>query len=471
MRARTAFTLALIVVGLAALLEAGPRYIKYYVGASPLNTDWDGTSHLLEVLEAMGYDGVYVVKAWGELPDSAPKGERALIIIISPEDYYGYSDVVGMVSLISSFREVTILVADEGLTSNYLLQYLGIPVRVSGAPLSLTDPYPIVTLSTPSGLKYGLRLDHPSYLIMSEARGTEVEIMGLDPLSKRIVAATGELSVEGLELKYYVISDGSIFLNQVIEINETDNVYVDFIVNLLEEIAPPEETVVFIEASKYRYATPTEILERTEVTDLSLPALASIAAVLLHPSTWFPAFSNAVVGIEKSVVMPSLRTPFLFILAFLIFSTLLYYMLKKSSGVELVIDDRTLPKVTETYVIFDTQVRANVLREGKLGRKDFIDLYEVFREAVMKSVGIDISTGLGAGELSKLLNLSPEEVRRFLKELNKYYLKARGKRLLPIVLSWDRKTREFLRKIEWYLNKLGTSLEEGRGVEYVIRRF
>jgi len=44
------------------------------------------------------------------------------------------------------------------------------------------------------------------------------------------------------------------------------------------------------------------------------------------------------------------------------------------------------------------------------------------------------------------------------------------KSFFPIVLSWNRKVRKLLETSEIILEKIGTSLMKGKGIEYVIRK-
>lgn len=122
---------ALIVVILAVFLvlpviverELAARFPS---GASPYNFGPDGTSGLVEALTELGFN-VTIVKSWS---DSLRTSNPCLIIVVSPE--LPYSDTELRVVRELALSGSNLLIADEGTFSNSIMEYLGIPARISG---------------------------------------------------------------------------------------------------------------------------------------------------------------------------------------------------------------------------------------------------------------------------------------------------------------------------------------------------
>jgi len=201
----TASVVALLIIALIGLAEKGPPQIAVYMGASPLNDGSIGTMDLALALRGAGYRVVLIynltqyaeraqhiqasdlseVYRYADI-EEIPPSRRCLFITISPEIPYTVREAAVVVSnLVYKCGEVSVLVADEGTTSNALLSVLGSNLRLDGAVLlsDRGDPYPEAYIMIPGAGSYRLILDVATFLRLavnsSEIRALEASSMGI----------------------------------------------------------------------------------------------------------------------------------------------------------------------------------------------------------------------------------------------------------------------------------------------------
>ncbi|MEM1681921.1 MAG: DUF4350 domain-containing protein [Sulfolobales archaeon] len=100
-------------------------------GASPFNTGPEGTSGLVSVLINSGFN-VTIARSWSS---DLRKLSPCLIVVVSPELPYSSAELSVIRELVN--QGSNILVADEGTYSNAILEYLGVPARISGRVLTV----------------------------------------------------------------------------------------------------------------------------------------------------------------------------------------------------------------------------------------------------------------------------------------------------------------------------------------------
>lgn len=480
MRARS-FALALLFVVFLALLENPPRAPEVHAGASPLSSDWDGTSELVELLRGLGYD-VYVVTDWARaysyIKELDP--ENVLVIVISPEAPYTEREVRYVLSALAMARgSASMVVGDEGPYSDRLLRALGGVVTINHREVAANlegEPFPVALLVTPSGGVYKLVLNYAATLRINDS----ANVSGVT-LAGDVVAAyyRAKLADAGRSVEVYVVSDGSLFINHSLRLNSTAYDYRGFIQDLVTSLAPEaESTAILVEGSKY----PTVIgLGSLDVSSLlSDPArLLTLIGVMLHPYVWFPQFADAARSLEAKLLWYVKLESALAIGVSLLLAVLVYKALsralglraKYSGGLVSEAPDETLNPPYEVDIVVDTELRRRVSTgRVRFDKSDFMPLYALVDSTLRRTVGSGLRDGDAVDRIANLTGLDRRDVLRYVSKMNRLRAKVEGRKLLPIVLSWNRVVREMLEESNSILERLGTSLVEAKGVEYVVRR-
>ena len=198
---------SLIVIAFIALLETLPTLPGLATGASPLNSDWNGTSVYASELEKLGYH-VVPVTSWSRV--SLENYTKALVIIVSPEQPYTQKDLDFIIHIINEAEHVSFIIADEGPYSNDILKILGNRVAIDHERTIYgpnNNPYPLVGLETPKGEIYQLFLDYASPIIPVNPLG--INVRGY--IGGEYVAIYYRLSDK---VEVYVVGDSSIFINR-----------------------------------------------------------------------------------------------------------------------------------------------------------------------------------------------------------------------------------------------------------------
>lgn len=219
-------------------------YDTSYSGASPLNTDWDGTSEFLNVIYFNTFN-VSIVTNWIDLliAKDVSNCRNKLFVVISPEKSYTYLDIIIIKHI---FKEnFSILIADEGSYSNSILEVLDIPVSIDGlnfininndyiinGTISMNDKEFQIWFAYVSPLKiYNYDVCKPLAFVSNYTVGVECDI-------DRNISAM-------------IFGDGSIFINSVLHERSIYNPYRQVVVEIIRKLLMNKHICVFIDASKY----------------------------------------------------------------------------------------------------------------------------------------------------------------------------------------------------------------------------
>ncbi|WP_048163038.1 DUF4350 domain-containing protein [Thermogladius calderae] len=472
--------LSLVAIGLISLAEKGGPGLPVFKGAAPFNTGEIGTSSLVEMLRER-YGSVYVITNLSELAN-LPLSGSCLFVTVSPERPYTEAESNEILSSLARCRDIKLLIADENTTSNALLKAAGAPLRVaevvvlvqqSGLLRLVYDPstrqylppYPVSRFNV-AGKVYDVVLDIASYINVSGGNATvfgEYYVGNKTLVSGAVAWSSISLDGQKRDVETVVLSDGSVFLNQVIDRNET---YRQFALDLFQSICGTGGCQIVFDASRYTPIPLTDIMNDINgITPLyvSFPTLLGmIIANLIHPSTWFAPlldYSNSLLkeALQNQLVA-SVFSVLLALLAFVYFSR----------G-ESFIRDRPMGEERLVEVAYAANIREEIVRgKLKLGKEDFKSLYELVDQVMLSVYGL----GLKDADLVKRLSevTGPEKARRYVDAMNKLYGKATGARRTPIVLSWHRTVLKYARESDEVLSKIGVSLMRVEVLEKIARR-
>jgi len=463
---RKYFLYSLIAIAFIALLETLPTLPGLATGASPLNSDWNGTSIYASELEKLGYY-VVPVTSWSRV--SLQNYTKALVIIVSPEQQYTQKDLDSIVYIINEAEHVSFIIADEGPYSNDVLKILGNRVsidyeRTISSPNN--NPYPLVGLETPKGEIYQLFLDYASPIVPVNPLGINVK----GYISGEYVAIYYRLSDK---VEVYVVGDSSIFINRNMILNPQLK-YLDYALALAKDLASnPKETIVLFESSKYpiKPLTPQELLY-SGAAAFNIENILYAIAIYLHPIMWFPNLASKMLSIENIVLQKYILSAGYFAaLALAIALFLIRGRMGKIVGAKIHVNDVAEKPPEEIDILVDTPIRRVVISgKVKLTSSDFEAFYTALDAAFRKTVGRTFSDPDFPNMLAKLTGISIRDAEAYVREMVKLKRKIDRKSIFPIVLSWNRKVRKLLETSEIILEKIGTSLMKGKGIEYVIRK-
>jgi len=455
---RKSTMLVLFLIGFIAMIEYGPPAIPLVEGPSPFNSGALGTSKLVQLLTSEGYN-VMPVTDWNKIMNllNVQQCNEMLIIIISPELPYNNSELLLMKNIVKSCNTVSFIIADEGPYSNQILNMLnsGTQIIASKRILEPTgDPYPYAELKTPSNHTYYLRLDKAAPLQVNSGK-----IMGI---AENLPVASYQIINKS---RIYVIGDGSIFLNQVLNLPENVSLpYRDFALQLVSDLVN-KQSMILIEASKYvSTSNPQQLILNNGLNILNNPELfLLLLSRMIHPRFWAPPLFSIINSYIRNII--SLTPMKIFIALLLVFFG--YWFISRYIGK--LEHDFKLEDTHEVDIIVDTQIRRSLLgKKVKVSKSDFIALYEVMNQIIMKTVGI----GMSEPDVIKMLTLHGIEekmAKKYVNDMNKLYMKIVKKKFRPIIISWNRKITEMIKMSEKVLNAFGSTLIGEKGVEYKIR--
>ncbi len=231
---RGRFTLLLLVAAflLALMLEPNTAGLTY-VGASPLNSRWDGTSALVNILTSNLSMRTVIVLDWEHAV--LPRG-KGMVFLISPTKPLSRQEVERICKLV---REGYVLVvADEGVYSNAVLEALEVPIRVEGKVL-LVNGSP--TFVAPVKI-------HGESVSVEFAYASPLKVWG----DAKVIAAAGGAPVAAVyrgAVTAYVFGDGTIFTNAALTPPSDLNPYVRLLTLLKADVG--NVSVSIIDAKPY----------------------------------------------------------------------------------------------------------------------------------------------------------------------------------------------------------------------------
>ncbi len=462
----TTITLVLLFIALIALVEKGSPAAYIFRGASPANVGILGTYDFLFELKKR-YPTTTAIFSLDQL--HIPKDTtHCLYIVISPELSYRIDDAKKILSELAKCEYPALLVADETPTSNILLEAANSSIRILNAiildPVT-AKPYPRAQFAI-DNISETLTLD-----IASVVEGGE-KVLGIVPRGL-LYTPKGVVEAMGIPIAVYetagrfriiAVSDGSVFLNQVLTSSE-GQAYLRVLIAMVDTLCEKDPScIIAIDGSRYRGVPVTELLKNPATIqpyDL-LTVIPLLIAKLIHPATWLPPLAKLLSrAVNHALATPGIATA-------LIFGSMIlsYYIVKEKLPRE---PDRRLPEQQEMEVFFTADVRSAIASgRYKLDKGDFLRLYEIVDTVLRSSVGYGLDDPRVIDVLSK--NIDRARIARYVETMIKLRKKLVEHRLLPIVLSWNRTVTKLLRESEYVLRSIGASLEAEKGIEYVVMR-
>ncbi len=450
-------TALLVLIAIVALVAKGPPQIYLYAGPSPFNQGSLGTSQLV-ILLRHDYPNTYIVTSLRDI-EMYSKGRYCLYIVVSPQKPITPREASRIISYLRQCKHYAILIADESRNSNDLARALGAQTIVEGSIVldaKTKSPYPIATFDV-DGKVYRLKLD-----IASSISGCRKEFgyvsnaIILYPNKTFVVvrrACVGSI-IRGDRWTLAVVSDGSIFLNQVL-LSDVGAKYRDFILRLVSELCDNTSSCsIMVDGYHYLRISPLQVFRSPSLARFINPfaLVPALIAYIIHPAVWLPpalrlankAFAYALSSYGLSILVLGL----LALIAYAIARRII------GSGSE----QRVSPS-PEWGSVFSTELH-DIIARGRysFSREDFLNLYALVDEALKSIVGLGLSDPRCVDVLSSYVGR--ERAARFVNAMNRYLDKARRKRILPIVLSWNRLVRRMLKEAEEILNSVGTSIAE-----------
>ncbi len=444
---------SLVLIGLLAVLELGPPRIMIYTGASPFNTGLLGASDLYSETKTI-YPNTYVITNWSAADNLLAGCKNAVLVTISPETPYSIDEARSIAMLLSRCRLVGLLAADESGNANALLEAIGSRVRVEGTRIfdvSTGLPYPVAAFNTSWGYGGDLVLDIASRLALIESgsRDHEILVSGVVPAA-RIVNQTGSQQTpiqgvsfdvivaveEGFENKnIFIVGDGSIFLNQVLRSQYRDR-YLDLYRGALKHLCMDQSScTILMDASRYIGGDPVSLISRGVNPSLLVTPefIAAAIARIIHPATWLPpSISWADNTLQRLIAISNLVRILIISTSVLVISLII---LSKTPA-------RRADKPIEMaerirHVDITNHTNLKELRAGKLGRKDFLEIYRIIDEIIYSATGAKLEEP-GCGEKLAEKGVDRDLARSFCSYMRGTALRAMLARPYPLFLSWGK---------------------------------
>ncbi|GEM_PF-6815416 len=478
---KAAFLAALVFIAILALLQTPPRYLTLPAGASPLNPGWDGSSELVKLMEEKGID-VFIVHNWSDVPASVLNGRNVFFVFISPETPFTAKEngEIGYIiaeAVRMGARNISFLIADEGTELKHTMMANLFCAVVDGADLDPLNPYPFVFIRVPGGGTYGIVLDHASYLdVLGEGPKTEqVWDYVCQPTGYyggKVVSLynTFVMNLSGYPVRFkaMIFSDGSIFINQVLRLDNIPE-YKELASDVIDYLAG-RGWVALIDTAHYKPLSPEEAVQRAGLQPGTIFGDAAQVALTLHPSMWLPVLLSYYYSIEAEFISSMTGSFIIYALSVILLAAVFGWVLGKASSIGKSAPDRPAPVPEERLIAVDTYLRRAVKERLRLGREDVVALYTVMRDVVKSIFGVDISDPRAPDVIAAATGVSRDAVSRVISDIVRHYRKAVGISFRPLVLSWNRRARKLIMKAETLLNAMGTGLAREEGVEYLIRK-
>ncbi|WFO76247.1 hypothetical protein J4526_05310 [Desulfurococcaceae archaeon MEX13E-LK6-19] len=501
------FIFILFIIGIVAALSMPAKVIQFtvklYQGtASPYSIDYMGTSMFYNYLIKKNYS-VVVADTWDTVIKEASKG-NATIFIIAPDRPITQEEAIELYALLLT-HNVSIVVADENITSNRLLDLFNL--RIDGRLVFqlgfvggkyAATPYPqvqvlfglqqcvpisagcsICSIAVPKKV-IDMRLNYASIILVNRTcvppfdriivystveasfidlndngEPDELNILGFATYRQYFMVGLSS-STEGKKL--IVLSDSFPFTNQALTTPQINRTYYKFIDALLAEVAPSNSTRIIIDNSHYNF----------KPQNIGIPFHPAMFLLLI--GFWLKTIDNIVTGFITGNKMMTF-------IASLGIATAIVLVLRGVLGIkeEVYLE---LKGVDEIKVLAETTLRKSFLEKGAKVAKPkeaLINLWKI----------MDLATRRFFGEPLEAVAMSREKIASFARVLGvdegllikriewmyKVYLKAQGRRRLPIIISWRRCLGKFIDYSEQILEKMGYTLMRKagyRGIEAIL---
>ncbi|MEM0000469.1 MAG: DUF4350 domain-containing protein [Desulfurococcaceae archaeon] len=232
-----------------------------YAGASPLNTGWDGTSNMVELLSMIG-ERVIIVEDWDSLAGATVNAGSEycnVIVVVSPEKPFNDVELNVMRELVLN-KSYCLIVLDEGPYGNQVLKFLKVPLEIRGYEYIVDEEGSYVVWGTIE--VYGARLR------VAFAYASPVRVH--DNKTCRYVGYVDGIPIGALcrlsNSSVLVLGDGTLATNSALTPLNEYNPYTLLLRGIISEVCRGIGTtrgkVFLVEGSKYnaRILTPREVL-------------------------------------------------------------------------------------------------------------------------------------------------------------------------------------------------------------------
>ena len=215
--------------------ELRPELVSYG-GASPLNSEWDGTSDLVEFIQSLGYNVVIVENWFHYLLQhllQQPSEGCGIALLISPERPLPPIDILAIM-ILTRFWHYNIIVADEGPFSSSILRALDLDIGIDSKNMVRQTR---LAISVVDGKSLRIVLSYFSPLVLGPRSRKLCRAIAL--FSDRIVGVMCRVDKSTV----VVLGDGTLFINAVIRVTPKHNPNRQLVTLLLRELCPDNGTV------------------------------------------------------------------------------------------------------------------------------------------------------------------------------------------------------------------------------------
>ena len=524
-----AFLIILLIIGIIASLYLPARVyemaIKIYSGtASPYNIDYMGTSRFYGFLKQNNYT-VTVASEWSNIVNKADS--NTTIFIIAPDKPLSMEQSYQLYDLVIK-NKVDIVIADENITSNNFLRLLGISITghailyglhgyespyppalyfdidnnllfketrlnnnlIFTYPLDYRNPTLVLRLNWASNIKtissktdtlidlniinsYTVFLLGVGYVdyndnskideVFNVAYATILSYESNDLLVNDEYIFYGSsmpyvivgLIVDTIGGDIIILSDSFIFTNQALLLKDMNNTYINIIKNILSHV---NNGRIIIDNTHYY----------SSITKIGIPFHpAMIMYFLAEGLHRFDTVLTYLV-LNNQLIAFIISTGIILIMVIILQYALGFKALKSISPTS----------IDEVAFLAETRIRRSLLRKEKgiiKPKETIADLWKLLNYVFYKVIGSSIEEIYSDHELlektSRILGIENEELRSLLRWLYGIYLKAVGRRKLPIVLSWGRTLSKYINRVEHILELMGYSITRRagyRGIEEIL---
>ncbi|MEM4965249.1 MAG: hypothetical protein QXS45_00510 [Sulfolobales archaeon] len=364
--------------------------------------------------------------------------------------YKSYNVTLDIASFITYNRE-----SDHNIT---VIGYIPSGLIVNSSIIS--PEYYVVQEYSTSGREYYslLRIINPSSSLAQYSQSkTQFEIENISSLPLIYFAPVGVIE-ETRGSRILVVSDGSIFLNQVFRSDYRD-LYLNLSLDLIRYLCENDERcVILFDSSKYLGLEPLEAIKDPSLVRL-VPLYQLIAfflARILHPATWLPP----VISWFNNFILDLLRTffvrPMLILLLVLIFSI---PWLRR----EEMYRDKPFREVDYKDILQFSELVERIKRgRHRFGRDDFIELYNFINNLMKSYVNMDLLDPVLPSHISSRFGIDQERVRMYQEFMNKYYRIATRKGLGSFLKPfwWSRIVKKAALESYKLIKDMGEGLEK-----------
>ena len=211
--------------------ELRPELVNY-AGASPLNSRWDGTSNLIELIQSLGYD-VVIVKNWFQYLLQHPSRDCGIVLMVSPERPLPLIDILAITILVK-FWHYNIIIADEGPYSSSILRALDLDIHIDSKNMVKRTR---LAISVVDGESLRIVLSYFSPLVLGSRSRELCKVIAL--FNNRTVGVICRVS----ESTVVVLGDGTLFINAVVRAVPQYNPNTQLVTLLLRRLCPENGTV------------------------------------------------------------------------------------------------------------------------------------------------------------------------------------------------------------------------------------